>query len=118
MHSYVINRAERFLNERGRKMIGWDEILEGGLSPNATVMSGRGEDGGREAVRQGHDAIMVPNNYLYFDYYQTEDTDGEPLAIGGCVTTEHVYSYNPRMKGLTDEEKSHVLGVQANLWTE
>lgn len=118
LQSYVINRAERFLNERGRKMIGWDEILEGGLSPNATVMSWRGEDGGREAVRQGHDAIMVPNNYLYFDYYQTEDTDGEPLAIGGCVTTEHVYSYNPRMKGLTDEEKSHVLGVQANLWTE
>ncbi|MDE7388340.1 MAG: family 20 glycosylhydrolase, partial [Muribaculaceae bacterium] len=88
------------------------------LSPNATVMSWRGEEGGREAVRQGHDAIMVPNNYFYFDYYQTEDTSGEPLAIGGCVTVPHVYSYNPRPAGLTPEEQAHILGVQANVWTE
>ncbi len=118
LQSYVINRAEKLLNKRGRKMIGWDEILEGGLSPNATVMSWRGEEGGREAVRQGHDAIMVPNNYFYFDYYQTEDTSEEPLAIGGCVTVPHVYSYNPRPEGLTPEEQSHILGIQANVWTE
>lgn len=118
LQSYVINHAEEFLNARGRKIIGWDEILEGGLSPNATVMSWRGEEGGREAVRQGHDAIMVPNNYFYFDYYQTEDTKGEPLAIGGCVTLPHVYSYNPHPVGLTPEEQSRIIGVQANLWTE
>ncbi len=118
LQSYVITHAEKFLNDRGRKMIGWDEILEGGLSPNATVMSWRGEEGGREAVKQGHDAIMVPNNYFYFDYYQTEDTSNEPLAIGGCVTLPHVYSYNPRPSGLSEEEQNRIMGIQANVWTE
>lgn len=93
LQSFVINHAEKFLNEHGRQIIGWDEILEGGLAPNATVMSWRGEGGGIEAAKQKHDVIMTPNTYLYFDYYQTKDTENEPLAIGGYVPLERVYGY-------------------------
>ena len=81
-------------------------------------MSWRGEKGGREAISQGHDAIMVPKQYFYFDYYQSKDSSNEPLGIGGFVPVEKVYSYEPFTKDMTDEEKSHILGIQANLWTE
>ena len=118
LQSYVINFAERHLNALGRQIIGWDEILEGGLSPNATVMSWRGEGGGIEAARQKHNVIMTPNTYLYFDYYQTKDVDNEPLAIGGYLPLKTVYNYEPMPKVLTPEEQQYIIGVQANLWTE
>lgn len=118
LQSYVISHVEKFLNEHGRQIIGWDEILEGGLAPNATVMSWRGEGGGIEAAKQHHDVIMTPNTYLYFDYYQSKDTDNEPLAIGGYLPVERVYSYEPMPKSLTTDEQKYIKGVQANLWTE
>ena len=118
LQSYVIHEAEEFLNEKGRRMIGWDETLEGGLAPNATVMSWRGEGGGIEAAKQKHDVIMTPNTYLYFDYYQSKDTDNEPLAIGGYLPMERVYNYEPMPKALTPEEQKYIIGVQANLWSE
>lgn len=118
LQSYVISHVEKFLNEHGRQIIGWDEILEGGLAPNATVMSWRGEGGGIEAAKQHHDVIMTPNTYLYFDYYQSKDTDNEPLAIGGYLPVERVYSYEPMPKSLTPDEQKYIKGVQANLWTE
>lgn len=118
LQSFVINHAEKFLNEHGRQIIGWDEILEGGLAPNATVMSWRGEGGGIEAARQKHDVIMTPNTYLYFDYYQTKDTENEPLAIGGYLPIERVYNYEPMPASLTPEEQKFIVGVQANHWSE
>ena len=118
LQSHVTKRIEEFLATRGKKIIGWDEILEGELAPNATVMSWRGVQGGLEAVRQGHDAIMVPSKFLYLDYYQSEDRTNEPLGIGGFVSVEKVYSFEPFTEDMTDEEKSHILGIQANLWTE
>lgn len=118
LQSFIIHHAEAFLNGKGRQMIGWDETLEGGLAPNATVMSWRGIEGGIEAAKQGHDAIMTPTAYLYFDYYQTIDTENEPLAIGGYVPVEKVYSFEPVHESLTPEEAKHIIGVQANLWTE
>lgn len=118
LQSFVIHHAEKFLNEHGRQIIGWDEILEGGLAPNSTVMSWRGEAGGIEAARQKHDVIMTPNTYLYFDYYQTANTENEPLAIGGCLPMERVYGYEPMPSVLTPEEQKYIKGVQANLWTE
>ena len=118
LQSYVIHEAEEFLNSKGRKMIGWDETLEGGLAPNATVMSWRGEAGGIEAAKQYHDVVMTPNTYLYFDYYQSKDTETEPMAIGGYLPIERVYSYEPMPKSLSPEEQKYIVGVQANLWTE
>ena len=118
LQSFVINHAEKFLNSKGRQMIGWDETLEGGLAPNATVMPWRGEGGGIEAARQKHNVIMTPNTYLYFDYYQTKDTEYEPLAIGGYLPLERVYSYEPMPKALSAEEQKYIVGVQANLWAE
>ncbi len=118
LQSFIINHAEKFLNAHGRQMIGWDETLEGGLAPNATVMSWRGEEGAIEAARQKHNAIMVPTSHLYFDYYQTDDIKNEPLAIGGFVPLERVYSFDPIPKALTPEEQKYIIGVQANLWTE
>lgn len=118
LQSFIIGHAEKFLNSHGRQIIGWDEILEGGLAPNATVMSWRGQGGAIEAARQHHKAIMVPTSYLYFDYYQTTDTQNEPLAIGGYVPLERVYSFEPCPKELTTEEQKYIIGVQANLWTE
>ena len=118
LQSYVTERVEAFLATRGKRIIGWDEILEGKLAPDATVMSWRGISGGLEAARLGHDAIMTPNSYLYFDYYQSDNQDAEPLAIGGYLPVSKVYSYEPFEEGMTEEEKSHIIGVQANLWTE
>jgi hexosaminidase len=117
LQSYFIRRIEQFLNSKGRRMIGWDEILEGGLAPDATVMSWRGEEGGIAAAKQGHDVIMTPGTYLYFDHYQA-DRNQEPLAIGGMLPLDKVYSYNPTPAALTAEEQKHILGAQANVWTE
>ena len=118
LQSYVISRMEKFVESKGRHIIGWDEILEGGLAPNATVMSWRGVDGGIEAAKQKHNVIMTPNSYLYFDYYQSTDTEHDPLAIGGYLPLERVYSYEPMPASLTPEEQKYIKGVQANLWTE
>lgn len=118
LQSYVMGRANDILAARGRKMIGWDEIMEGGLAPGAVIMSWRGADGGLKAARLGHDAIMTPNDYFYFDYYQTLNRDSEPLAIGGYVPLEKVYSFTPVPDSFSDEEGAHIKGVQANLWTE
>lgn len=118
LQSYVTAEAEKFLAERGRRLIGWDEILEGELAPNATVMSWRGTKGGEAAVKLGHDVIMTPYQYLYIDYYQSKDQANEPLAIGGYVPVEKCYSFEPFTENMTEEEKAHIIGVQANLWTE
>ena len=119
LQSYIISYAERLLNAKGRRIIGWDEILEGGLAPNATVHSWRGIEGGVEAARQGHDVIMSPTSFFYFDYYQTKDTQNEPEAIGGYVPVEKVYSFDPNLPELlTADQARHIIGVQANLWTE
>lgn len=118
VQSWFIQRIEGFLNANGRRLIGWDEILDGGLAPNATVMSWRGIEGGIEAARQGHEVVMTPYSNLYFDYYQTEDQENEPPAIGGFLPLDSVYSYEPVPKQLTRAEASYILGVQANVWTE
>ena len=118
LQSYVMKRMEKFLEDHGRKVIGWDEILEGGLGPNVTVMSWRSIDAGKEAAQQQHDVIMTPCSHLYFDYYQTEDIDNEPIAIGGYIPVSRVYEFEPIPSGLTDEEAKHILGPQANLWVE
>ncbi len=116
LQSYFIKRIEKFINSRGRRMIGWDEILEGGLAPNATVMSWRGVEGGIAAAEAGHDVVMSPTSHCYFDYYQAKD--GEPLAIGGFLPLEMVYEFEPVPDALADNMKKYILGAQANLWTE
>lgn len=118
LQSYFIQRIETYLNTKGKKIIGWDEILEGGLAPNATVMSWRGEKGGIEAAKQHHDVIMTPGHTCYFDHYQTENKENEPLAIGGKTTVADVYAYEPTSKELTEEESKYILGAQGNVWTE
>ncbi|MBP5219029.1 MAG: beta-N-acetylhexosaminidase [Bacteroidales bacterium] len=117
LQSYVTARIQKFLNEHGRKIIGWDEILEGELAKGATVMSWRGVKGGIQASSMGFDVIMTPNTYCYFDYYQSQDKDKEPFGIGGDLPLEKVYGYEP-LEGLDQEQQKHILGVQANLWTE
>jgi hexosaminidase len=117
LQSYFIRRIETFLHSKGKKLIGWDEILEGGLAPEATVMSWRGMKGGIEAARQGHDVIMTPTSHCYFDYYQA-DPDFEPPAIGGFTPLRHVYSFDPAPDVLTRTEAKHILGAQGNVWTE
>ena len=117
LQSYVTARVQKFLNEHGRKIIGWDEVLEGELAKGATVMSWRGTDGGIKASAMGFDVIMTPNTYCYFDYYQSKDEDKEPFGIGGFLPWEKVYGYEP-LDGLNDNQQKHILGVQANLWTE
>ena len=116
LQSYFIKRIEGMLNARGKRLVGWDEILEGGLAPNATVMSWRGIKGGIEAAKSGHDVVMTPTSYCYFDYYQ--GATGEPAAIGGFLPIDTVYSYEPVPDELTAEEAHHVLGAQGNVWTE
>lgn len=116
LQSYFIQRIEKYLNSKGHDIIGWDEILEGGLAPNATVMSWRGEKGGIEAARQKHKVIMTPNSYVYFDHAQNKNEDS--LVIGGFLPLEKVYSYNPLPAELSPEEQKYIIGAQANVWTE
>ena len=118
LQSYMIQEAAKYLKEKGKRIIGWTEILEGGLVPDATLMSWIGESGGIEAAHQHHDVIMTPNTYLYFDYYQSKKVKDEPLAIGGYLPIEKTYNYEPMPKELTKEEQQYIKGVQANLWTE
>ena len=117
LQSYLIHRIEKFLNDHGRKLIGWDEILEGGLAPSATVMSWRGEQGGITAAKAEHDVIMTPGEFCYLDAYQDAPVS-QPEAIGGYLTLEKVYSYDPVPAELTDAQKPFIKGVQANVWTE
>lgn len=118
LQSWFIRQLDRYLESHGRRLIGWDEILEGGLAPEATVMSWRGEAGGIEAAKAAHDVVMAPNTYTYFDYYQAEPTDQEPVAIGGLVTLEQVYGYEPVPDELMGDHTQRVLGTQCQLWTE
>lgn len=120
LQSYFIHRIERFLTSKGKRMIGWDEILEGGLSPNATVMSWRGEAGGIAAAAQNHDVIMSPNNFLYLDYYQSDNKETEPQAAWWVpsLPLEKTYSYEPYTPSLTKEQQKYIKGVQGNLWGE
>ncbi|MBX3287734.1 MAG: family 20 glycosylhydrolase [Acidobacteria bacterium] len=117
VQSYFVRRMEKFVNSKGKKIIGWDEILEGGIAPNATIMSWRGMRGGIEAAKQKHDVIMTPTDYVYFDYGQG-DPAYEPLNIGGYVPLSRVYSFNPVPPELSAEEAKYVIGGQANIWTE
>jgi hexosaminidase len=117
LQSYFVRRIEKVLNAMGKRLVGWDEILEGGLAPQATVMSWRGTDGGIEAAKAGHDVVMTPTSHCYFDYYQG-DPAHEPLAIGGYLPLSMVYTFEPVPEVLTEAEASHILGGQANLWTE
>jgi hexosaminidase len=117
VQSYFVRRIEKYINSKGRKMIGWDEILEGGLAPNATVMSWRGMKGGIEAAKAKHDVIMTPTDFVYFDYGQG-DPAYEPLNIGSYLTTEKVYSFDPVPKELSADEAKYIIGGQGNVWTE
>lgn len=116
LQSYFIGRMEQYLNSKGRQIIGWDEILEGGLAPNASVMSWRGEKGGIEAAKLHHTVVMTPTTYVYFNYSQAKTEDS--LTIGGYLPLEVVYNYEPLPKDLTPEEQQYIIGAQANLWTE
>ncbi len=118
LQSYVIKRIEKFMSGKGKRIIGWDEILEGGLAPEATVMSWRGIDGGIAAAKQKHDVIMTPNSHAYLDYYQAKPTEKEPHGIGGYVPLWKTYSFNPTPAELTPEEAKHILGFQGNIWCE
>lgn len=117
LQSYFIQRMEKYINSKGKQIIGWDEILEGGLAPNATVMSWRGIEGGLEAARQNHDVIMTPGTHCYFDHYQSESPD-EPVAIGGYTTVEKVYHWEPIPDSLAEDKRKYILGGQSNLWSE
>jgi len=116
LQSYFIHRIEKYLNSKGRNIIGWDEILEGGVAPNATIMSWRGEKGGIEAAHQNHDVVMTPGDYLYLDHAQSKNEDS--LTIGGYLPVETVYSYNPIPRELPTDKQKYILGAQANVWTE
>ena len=118
LQQYFTNRVEKYLNGKGKSIIGWDEILEGKINQSATIMSWRGVEPGLKAAKQGHDVIMTPSSHVYFDHYQTKDTKHEPDAIGGCSPVDKVYSYEPLPDTLSTEAKSRIKGVQANLWTE
>jgi hexosaminidase len=118
LQSWFIGQIEPFLNQHGRNLIGWDEILEGGLARNATVMSWRGEEGGIEAAKQGHHVIMTPGGFMYLDQAQSNDKTTEPLTIGGFLPLSTVYNYNPLPAVLTVEQQQYILGVQGNMWTE
>ncbi len=118
LQSYFITRIEKYLNSKGKQIIGWDEILDGGLAPKAAVMSWRGIKGGIAAAKQKHNVVMTPGKPCYFDHYQAKDKTKEPLAIGGYNPLDSVYAYNPSPKGLTEEEAKYIMGGQGNVWTE
>jgi hexosaminidase len=118
LQSYFITRVEKFVNSKGRQVIGWDEILEGGLAPNAAVMSWRGTAGGIAAAKQKHYVVMTPGKPCYFDHYQSKDKTKEPLAIGGYNPLDSVYAYDPTPRSLSADEKKYILGAQGNVWTE
>lgn len=118
LQSYFIKRVERFVNSKGRQIIGWDEILEGGLAPNAAVMSWRGTEGGIAAAKQKHFVVMSPGKPCYFDHYQSKDRKKEPHAIGGYNPLDSVYAYDPTPKVLNEEEQRYIMGAQGNVWTE
>ena len=118
LQQYFTNRVEKYLNGKGKSIIGWDEILEGKINQSATIMSWRGVEPGLKAAKQGHDVIMTPSSHVYFDHYQAKDTKHEPDAIGGCSPVDKVYSYEPLPDTLSAEAKTRIKGVQANLWTE
>ena len=118
LQSYFIKRIEKFVNSKGKQIIGWDEILDGGLAPNAAVMSWRGTDGGVAAAKQKHFVVMSPGKPCYFDHYQSKDKKNEPLAIGGFNPLDSVYNYNPTPKILNTEEQKYIMGAQGNVWTE
>jgi len=118
LQGWFTAQIDAFLHAHGRTLVGWDEILDGGLSPNAVVMSWRGIDGGIAAAQAGHDAVMAPGAYTYFDHYQSGDRDTEPLAIGGFLPLDSVYAYDPVPRGLTPEQARHILGAQGQVWTE
>ena len=118
LQSWFIQQMDKFLAAKGRRLVGWDEILEGGLAPGATVMSWRGEEGGIAAARAGHDVIMTPGDSTYLDHYQTKDRKAEGVAIGGFLPIEKVYAYEPIPKELSEQEAKHVLGAQGQLWSE
>lgn len=117
LQSYIVGRVEKYLNNKGKNIIGWDEILEGGLAPNATVMSWRGVEGGMTAAKTGHNAIMTPNPYAYLDHYQ-EEPEIAPITIGGYNTLKKTYSYNPVPEDADSLVKKHIIGIQANCWAE
>ena len=118
LQSYFIKRIEKILEKFGKRLVGWDEILEGGLAPNAVVHSWRGMDGGIEAANAGHEVIMSPTTHVYFDYYQSEDRENEPLAIGGYLPLSKVYEFEPVPDKIDSDKRHLILGGQANLWTE
>ncbi len=118
LQSYFIRRIEKFVNSKGKQIIGWDEILEGGLAPNASVMSWRGTEGGIAAAKQKHFVVMSPGKPCYFDHYQSKDKSKEPLAIGGFNPLDSVYNYDPTPKVLSLEEQKYIMGAQGNVWTE
>ncbi|MDR1668081.1 MAG: family 20 glycosylhydrolase, partial [Bacteroidales bacterium] len=118
LQSYFVRRIEKLISSKGRQLVGWDEILQGGLAPNAVVMSWRGEEGGIEAARKGHHAIMAPHQYMYLDYYQSKDRPNEPAALGGFLPLEMVYHYEPYTPQLTAEQHAFITGVQTCIWME
>src|SRR5689334_15679129 len=118
LQSWFIRQIDAFLTAHKRRLVGWDEILEGGLAPGATVMSWRGTKGGIEAARAGHDVVMAPTSNTYFDYYQSQNTAGEPLAIGGFLPLETVYAFEPVPASFDSTQSSHILGTQGQIWTE
>ena len=118
LQSYFITRMEKYINSKGKQIIGWDEILEGGLAPNATVMSWRGVSGGIEAAKMNHEVIMTPNATCYLDHYQAKDTANEPLAIGGYTPIEEIYNYEPIPNELDESLHKYIIGAQGNVWTE
>ena len=118
LQAYIIRRMDDLLTARGRRLLGWEEIMEGGLSPNATVVSWRGIQAGIDAAKLGHDVIMAPCSHTYFDHYQDPDVARQPLAIGGMSSLEKVYAFEPIPPELSADEARHVLGGQGQLWSE
>jgi hexosaminidase len=117
LQTYFVRQMDTFLNQRGRRLVGWDEILHPTLAPGAVVMSWRGVDGGTAAAKAGHDVVMAPTTFVYFDYYQSQSPT-EPLAIGGFLPLDKVYAFEPVPPGLSAEEARHILGAQGQIWTE